>query len=246
MNKRGKNMEIRIAICDDEVTICSQLEKTIIDILEEKNIEVDLQTFVSGEDLCKEFQKKDYDLVFLDIELPKINGIGIGKYIRENLKNEIIQIAYISAKSEYAMELFAYRPINFLVKPLSRKKIEEVIDKYLVVTEQNNYAFSYKKNKQYYNIPMSEIIYLESRYRKVKIHMRDKEDEFYGSLEKIYQNLKRKNFLFIHKSIIVNYNFVKKMSYDEVILFNDIVLPISQSRRSAIRKMYMEIRRKEI
>ena len=69
--------------------------------------------------------------------------------------------------------------------------------------------------------------------------------EFYDSLDKVYKKLKAKNFLFIHKSIIVNYNFIRKMAYEEVTLFDGTVLPISQIRRKAIRKMYMEIRRKE-
>ena len=70
--------------------------------------------------------------------------------------------------------------------------------------------------------------------------------EFYDSLDKVYKKLKAKNFLFIHKSIIVNYNFIRKMAYEEVTLFDGTVLPISQIRRKAIRKMYMEIRRKRI
>jgi len=76
--------------------------------------------------------------------------------------------------------------------------------------------------------------------------MRNGEDEFYDSLDKVYKKLKAKNFLFIHKSIIVNYNFIRKMAYEEVTLFDGTVLPISQIRRKAIRKMYMEIRRKGI
>lgn len=67
-----------------------------------------------------------------------------------------------------------------------------------------------------------------------------------GIEDKVYKKLKAKNFLFIHKSIIVNYNFIRKMAYEEVTLFDGTVLPISQIRRKAIRKMYMEIRRKGI
>ena len=162
------------------------------------------------------------------------------------MNNEIVQIAYISAKTEYAMELFDYRPINFLQKPLDKEKVLKVIDKYMILRDQDNYIFSYKKNREFFDIPMSEIMYFESSYRKVKVYMRNGEDEFYDSLDKVYKKLKAKNFLFIHKSIIVNYNFIRKMAYEEVTLFDGTVLPISQIRRKAIRKMYMEIRRKGI
>lgn len=239
-------MEMQIAICDDEDKICLQLKDILGSISDEKSVEFIIQIFQCGEDLCKSLKDKDYDLIFLDIELPKINGIEVGKYIREKLNNEIVQIAYISAKTEYAMELFDYRPINFLQKPLDKEKVLKVIDKYMILREQDNYIFSYKKNREFFDIPMSEIMYFESSYRKVKVYMRNGEDEFYDSLDKVYKKLKAKNFLFIHKSIIVNYNFIRKMAYEEVTLFDGTVLPISQIRRKAIRKMYMEIRRKGI
>ena len=89
-------------------------------------------------------ERKDFDIVFLDIELPKVSGIGVGRYIREVLKNEIVQIAYISAKEGYAMELFEFRPINFLVKPLEKEKVAKVIEKYFIITEQDNHVFEYK------------------------------------------------------------------------------------------------------
>ena len=60
-----------------------------------------------------------------------------------------MQIAYISAKTEYAMELFDYRPINFLQKPLDKEKVLKVIDKYMILREQDNYIFSYKKKSNY-------------------------------------------------------------------------------------------------
>ncbi len=78
----------------------------------------------------------NYDLLFLDIELPQINGVAVGRYIRETIKNEIIQIAYISSKQKYAMELFEMHPINYLVKPLTYEKIAKVIDKFLLINKR--------------------------------------------------------------------------------------------------------------
>ena len=129
-------MEIQIAVCDDELEICMQIEKQLIYILDELSFKYDIDCFLTGEELCNEMKKERYDLIFLDIELPNMSGVQIGKYIRETLKNEIVQIAYISSKQEYAMELFDFRPINFLIKPLTYKNIRKVIDKYMIVTEQ--------------------------------------------------------------------------------------------------------------
>lgn len=237
---------IRISICDDENYICNELENVLKEILDEKGIRYETDVFYSGESLCSELGKGRYNLIFLDIELPEVSGIGVGKYIREVCGDETVQIAYISAKEQYAMELFEYRPINFLVKPLDKNKVLKVIDKYLLITEQDNHVFRYKKSVEYYTIPMADIIYFENDKRKVKVFYKDGADEFYESMENVYRQVKNHKFLFIHKSIIVNYRFVKKMSYDEVTLLDGIILPISQSRRKAIKSMYMDIRKEEM
>ena len=106
---------MQVIICDDEFSTCVQLENYIEKYSQEHFIKADIDVFYDGESLCEYLKSSSsVDLLFLDIELPKCNGVEVGKYIREKLNNEIVQIAYISAKTEYAMELFDYRPINFL------------------------------------------------------------------------------------------------------------------------------------
>ena len=99
-------MQINIAVCDDEIKICSHVENILINILAHKFFEYNIDVFYSGEALCEEMERTKYDLVFLDIELPKMNGVEIGKYIRDTKNDNITQIVYISSKQEYAMELF--------------------------------------------------------------------------------------------------------------------------------------------
>lgn len=55
----------------------------LMDILSQKFLEYDIDVFYLGEALCEGMERKKYDLIFLDIELPKMNGVEIGKYIRE-------------------------------------------------------------------------------------------------------------------------------------------------------------------
>ncbi len=238
-------MQINIAICDDEFNICSQVENLLVEILSEKFINYNIDVYNMGKDLCEEMQRTEYDLVFLDIELPQMNGVDIGRCIREQLKNERVQIVYISAKEGYAMELFEYRPMNFLVKPLDKEKIERVIRKYLIVSEQDNHLFTYKKKYDFYKIPISKIFYFQNRGKKIAMQTDEGEVEFYDSIENVYQRVKGHKFLFIHKSIIVNYEYIKKFGYEQVTMIDETVFPISQSRRKAIREMFMDIKKRE-
>ena len=114
----------RIAICDDESTICSQIEKIILGAHRIINEEIEIEIFGSGEELCEFMENRHlFDLIFMDIELKLINGIEVCRKIREEFKDESSKIIYISARDGYAMDLFESRPLNFLVKPLSAEII---------------------------------------------------------------------------------------------------------------------------
>ena len=83
------------------------------------------------------------------------------------------------------MELFEFRPINFLVKPIDKSRVLKLIEKYILITEQDNSIFEYKKRSDYYKLSVSDIIYFESCRRKIIIHYKDGVDEFYESMEKV-------------------------------------------------------------
>ncbi|MGN0488220.1 MAG: LytR/AlgR family response regulator transcription factor [Ruminococcus sp.] len=233
-------MNFKIAVCDDEKVICSTLNNELKSLSKLKSVIFEIDCFSSGEELCSEMKHTDYDLLFLDIELPKMDGVAVGEYIRESLENETIQIAYISSKQEYAMELFEMRPINFLVKPLSEAKIENVIDKFLQLNKIDTKLFSFKVGRNYYKVPFSEILYFYSIGRKIYIVAMNKEYEFYGSLDDIYSEVKNKKFLFVHKSFLVNFKHIRKYQYEQLTMSDNKNIPVSQSRRKAVRSMFVE------
>lgn len=234
-------MNFKIAVCDDEQIICSTMYNKLQNLSKSKSVIFEIDCFTSGEELCDEIKHTNYDLLFLDIELPKMNGVAVGQYIRETLKNETIQIAYISSKQEYAMELFEMRPINFLVKPLSNEKIENVIDKFLQLNKIDTETFNFKAGRNYYKIPLSDILYFYSNGRKINIVTSNKEYEFYGSLDNIYSEVKNKKFLFVHKSFLVNFKHINKYQYEQITMSDDKIIPVSQSRRKIVRSMFFEL-----
>ena len=128
MEGKGK-MHIKIAICDDDINIQFTIEGFLQHILEEYGVESEIECFDLGDKICESHEKGKFDLIFLDIEYEGKNGVEVGKYIREIVGDEIVQIAYISGNTGYAMELFEYRPINFLVKPITETEVKKVIDK---------------------------------------------------------------------------------------------------------------------
>lgn len=238
---KGNKMQIDIAICDDEEFICNYIEKELVKLEVEQNEEYIIEKFCSGKDLYEGLKNKQYHLIFLDIELPEIDGVEIGRYIREIQKNNITQIVYISANREYAMDLFKVRPLDFLIKPLDEKKIKEIMTLFVSLNDDSNDVFYYKKGYTECKVNICDIIYFSRENRQVTIYTLHGEDTFYSSLESIYEQLEEYGFLFIHKSYIVNIKFISKIKYDQLWMINQKNLPISQSRRKEIRDKYIQM-----
>ncbi len=231
----------RIAICDDEDFICSEIEQLILDYCVVNLIKIDIEVFTSGEELCNFMNNGEgYDLIFLDIELKNINGIEVGKIIRDEMKNEIVQIVYISGKDIYYQELFEVRPMHFLHKPVDREKLIMDLEKAMEFVGMLRKVFYYRKGHNTYKIEIKDIVFFEAINRQVKIITSNAEISFYGSLEEVYREVEKYHFLYIHKSYIVNYPHVIVFGHKELTMSNGIILPISQQRRRKILELQIK------
>jgi len=237
-------MVLHIAICDDEDNIGFQVEEHIEEICSKLNIKVEIDVYNSGKGLCKALSEDMcYDLIFLDIELTQeINGVQVGEKIRNEYNDELTQIVYISWKHKYALELFDINPLNFLIKPIDRNKVEKVINRYLKISGFWSNVFTFKYGHDSFKIKLKDIKYFQSNGKKIIIYLKNRMEEFYGSLEEIYNNqLSEYDFLFVHKSYIVNYDYVSVFEYERIVLSDNTEIPIGQSKRKEIRKRQNEL-----
>ena len=167
----GGNDVFYIGICDDEKEMCTQLEEWCYKYGKKKNIDLEVYVWYTGESLCNDIlkDKECIDMLFLDIELITTDGIQVGKFIREELKNLETTIIYISSKSSYAMQLFQVQPLGFLIKPLEVEEVEKILDKSIRLYEMKNQKFEYYSKGTFYKIPYKEIIYFYSQNKKINI-----------------------------------------------------------------------------
>jgi DNA-binding LytR/AlgR family response regulator len=238
---------VMVAICDDDTTIGTELERALIDIFCTLQVEHDIDVLFSGEELCRQMEAgSHYDLIFLDIELAQheINGVEVGRLIREVQQNDFVSIVYMSRVKDYAFELFEVRPLNFLIKPLEQDIIEKTVRTYLKISWLWSGEFSYNVGRDTFKVKVKDVVYLESRDRKLILYLADgRTDEFYGSLKDVYQEqLKKSDFLFIHASYAVNFDYISAIRYNQLLLVDIAMpLPISQGKRNEIRERYYAI-----
>lgn len=236
----SEEKKMKAIICDDEKGTCFDLEEIILKYAKEKRVPLVTEVFYSGDSLLDYLKSENINILFLDIELPGKNGVMVGKYIREVLEDENIFLVYISSKENYALQLFQNRPFDFLVKPIEQAKVYHVLDNIYRISGKNSVGFEFQIQNNRYRILYKDILYFQSNGRKINIIMKKEVKTFYGKLNEIEEKIPEKNFLRIHKSYLVNRNYVREFTYEWVKMFNGDILNISKINRADVRRKILE------
>ena len=207
---------LNIAICDDNIQITGQMEMMVQNIAKRNFVDADIEVFWDGKSLADMVASGyGFDIIYLDIEMDKEDGISVAKRIRIYDKN--VLIIYVTNHENHMKESFMVRPFRFLVKPVNEKQMEICF-------------------KAAYEEICSGDFYFRYSYQR----MNDKIFELYGKLNEIEKSLKecKASFLRVHQSYLVNYKHVKGQSYDFVVMDNERKISISEDRRRMISEQY--------
>lgn len=230
----------KIAVCDDVASVCNELKTMIMDMKNDLICkEITIDTFYSGEALIDNIKEENlYDLIFLDIELGKINGVEVGHIIREQMEDYVTKIIYISSKDIYDRQLFDVQPLHFLKKPIDSKKVFDDIQLAMKISEKENRNFEFKSFRNTIKVPYRDILYFESRGRKVFLMGTKNNYIFYGNIKDLEEVLP-KFFIYPNRSYFVNYEFVTCFKFEELIMTDGSIIPISRNKRKEIRELQL-------
>ena len=216
---------MRIAICDDEAIYREETKRGILAY----NKGIEIVEFKDGSELVQ--SKEQFDLIFLDIEMPKLDGMTTAKYLRK--KNVDAEIVFLTSHEGYVFGAFEVRAMDFLKKPLEKAKFLKVlrtVDKALA--EEEKVELSINEEKCY--VKVKDIAYLESCGDGVLVFDRlgNVYEERRGTLKKWNERLGGKGFAQIHRSYLISMFYVERYGSDYVKL-KGIEEPLEISRRYA-------------
>lgn len=235
---------LRIGICDDVIEEVEKQEKQIRQITYQMGIRTDIRKCYSGMDLLTEIELRgQFHIILLDIELGKLNGIETARQIRES--DVDCNIIFITSFEQYSKEAISVHPFAFVDKPVTYEQMKKlIVDTYEKLQIDDKFAF--KANKTYYNISLNKIMYFMSEKRIINVYCVDKIYTFYGKMNDVETNLRKRRIDFwrIHHSFLVNSRYIEEYHYHKVVLQNGISLEISRAKRENIRLMYMRKLRK--
>ena len=222
---------MRIAICDDEERYRVEL-KTILDKIL-INTEYDIDTFDNGNRLTESFAAQAYDLVFLDIEMPAVDGITLAKRLRS--VSEKVFIVFLTGHVEYAIEGYEVNALRYLTKPVDVEKLKEVI-RYVQERQGSSRQIIIKEDGEEYLIDINDIIYMESENQNVRIITSKGEHSIRYNIGDFEDQLRNDGFFRIHRGYLISLSKVKKLSKNDVIMDGDIILPVSRSNVKPLKE----------
>lgn len=234
---------LNLIICDDDIHFLKSLNQKIHTHLEKKNIEFQVVSFRSAEQLLQN-NINQVDIVFLDVNPKDMNGIDVAAQLRK-ISQKFILI-FISGFIEFAPSGYQVNAFRYLLKEQINLLLPEAIDQAI---KQLGY-FRTKVSFKFIDIELTtftdNIIYIESRLHEVHFHFHNSihTHYLYDTLNSVQNMLPYSEFIRIHQSYLVNYTYFLDARNYTAYLTDSIELPISQKLFSNVKKQLFLFRGK--
>lgn len=231
---------MRIAICDDQGVCLEQTLSAVKMCLQGIDARIDL--FNGGVPFLQAFQKRPYDLVFLDIEMPEIDGISLAKKLRK-LSNDV-PIIFLTSHIEYALEGYEVNALRYLTKPVDPRKLLDVIR---VVAERmrQQHILWVKTELEEQRIPVHEILYMEAQNQNILISTTKGIHCVRYNLSRYEEELAQDGFFRPHRSYLVSLAHIQSIGQGTITLDNGSRLPLSRSKEKALKEVLFQYIQKE-
>ncbi|NLB89208.1 MAG: response regulator transcription factor [Syntrophomonadaceae bacterium] len=233
---------LQIAVCDDDIDELSNMVQLIDLYRVSKNLSCEYAVFPNGFDLLSALDKgKRFDIYCLDIIMPGFSGLSVAKEIR--VFDKTAPILFFTSSSEYALESYSVKAINYILKPITKEKFYLAFDEILeqIKTEKEENAIIVKSHEGLQRILISNLILVEVIGRNVLYHLRSgKVIECKEPFSCVCDKLMNFGcFMKTHRSYIVNMQYIDTIDNHKVTLQNLKSVPIAQGKARKIKEQYL-------
>lgn len=226
---------MRVAICDEEKESCLGLSR----LIKVQEPDCEIMCFYT----CRQFleARQHFDILLLDIQMEKMGGIEVARTLRICQENTIL--IFVTALKEYAPEAFDVSAFHYLLKPVSPEKFGKVFagacrEVRKLESLSGGQLFFQTKTRSF-TISPKDILYVESRKRKVEIHTLKENIAVYATMKRMEAQL-GENFYRCHRGYLVNMAYVTEYGGGTVCLQNGEKVYLAREKYSDFVKVYTE------
>jgi two-component system, LytTR family, response regulator len=203
-------------------------------------------TFTNALEALEYALKEDIDLIFLDVDMPKLNGLDFMERLTQTKKVGLPSFILITGFTEYAVQSYEYSVIDYIVKPVTLKRFNLALEKYIESQASINkrpkpiedFFFADHEGKKV-RVNFEDIIYIESTGNYISIYKSEGRITIYKTLQSTMDILDSHQFIRVHKSYIVAVKHLVAIDNSELILLgmkDPIKVPLGTSYKQALAK----------
>lgn len=237
-------MILRIAVCDDDTEMLQILSDWINRIFKEKEIMIELEAFSEGKELLDKHKEASFQVVFLDIAMPDMDGFQIAEALKQH--NRKIYIIFVTSKDELVYKSFDYQPFHFIRKGEAKElesQLRHVAEKLITYSKYYDSIKLIRPHGLIEEVVVGEIVVVRSEKNYLEYEMSDNRTiRIRGSLIVAEEVLQKYDFVRISSRALVNLNYIVRIKEreGEVILKTGFVYSLSRNNKKSVVEAYMK------
>lgn len=233
-------MVVRVAIAEDETELHDYYGKMVEAWGSSRKIRSVITFVESAEEYLFKYDRQNvFDIIFLDVCMKGMNGMELAHEIRKSDRQ--VQIVFLTGKSEYVFEGYEIGAVRYLLKPVKEDELAKALDACMEKLEGSREDYlTMKYQGENLRLLKSEIILIQVEGHYLKMRTADRVYEWKASLKEMLAKLDPVRFVPANRSVVVNLEFVSKITREECILENGEAVPVSRGAYGPLNEAFMK------
>lgn len=231
-----------LTICDDDSDQISFMEAYVREWASENKDEIEISIYQNAEQfLFHQEEKREVDILLLDIDMPGMDGISLARKLRE--KGVETQILFVTGFADYALEGYDVEAVSYLLKPVEKERLFSCLDRAKERNGREEAALLVEMAWGVAKVKLGEICYLESDGHDTRVHCVGQREAVRSRLgiRQLEERIGQLSgaFFKIHRSYLVNLRYVGRITRKDVLMENGEALPIARNRWEELNRAYL-------
>ncbi len=230
-------MKLKVAICDDSRIDQEYVSGLLRSFAEATGRDIEIHSFLSAEEfLFRYAEEKDFQILVLDIEMGKMNGVELAGKLRKD--NQDLQILFVTGFPDFMAEGYEVDAIHYLLKPVTQESFFRAMEKAAGRLKQTQPVLLLQENGEMMRIALNDIYFVEVFSHSCVLHITDGNVECRTAISRLENELGNQ-FIRVHRAFLVNMEHMKKITKTEILLENGEKIPLARRKYSEVNLAFI-------